>query len=148
MLFLEGKGRAYEEEIEGMIGRAAKEFPVFEEASWFLELVRRRLCGFPSGKKNVFVMGNNLPDEMFRMFGITPVRLLGGSRILAGISDSDLPRDTDPVARMYLFSIDGQPVFMPYIQDGETEKEIAAYWQEESGYRLYRLSGSGVYRPK
>lgn len=53
-----------------------------------------------------------------------------------------------PFPCMYLFSIDGQPVFMPYIQDRETEKEIAAYWQEESGYRLYRLSGSGIYRPK
>lgn len=140
-MFLERKGRAYEEEIEGMIGRAAKEFPVFEEASWFLELVRRRLCGFPSGKKNVFVMGNNLPDEMFRMFGITPVRLLGGSRILTGISDSDLPRDADPVARAvygFLSQAEGNPlIVIPLVNDSSRKM---AYLLKRKGRDVYTVS--------
>ncbi len=49
---------------------------------------------------------------------------------------------------VYLFSIDGQPVFMPYIQSMEMEKEMVEYWQKESEYQLYRLSGSGIYTPK
>lgn len=49
---------------------------------------------------------------------------------------------------VYLFSTDGQPVFMPYIQNREMEKEMVEYWQKESGYQLYRLSGSGIYTPK
>lgn len=49
---------------------------------------------------------------------------------------------------VYLFSIDGQLVFMPYIQNREMEKEMVEYWQKESEYQLYRLSGSGIYTPK
>lgn len=49
---------------------------------------------------------------------------------------------------VYLFSIDGQPVFMPYIQSKEMEKEVVEYWQKESEYQLYRLSGSGIYTLK
>lgn len=139
-MFLEGKGRAYEE-IESMLGRVAEEFPVFEEASCFLELVRWRLCDFPSGKKNVFVMGNNLPDEMFRMFGITPVRLLGGSRILTGISDSDLPRDADPVARAvygFLSQAEGNPlIVVPLVNDSSRKM---AYLLKRKGRDVYTVS--------
>lgn len=53
-----------------------------------------------------------------------------------------------PFPCIYLFSIDGQPIFMPYIQNRDIEKEMVDYWQEKSGYRLYRLNGSGIYTPK
>lgn len=142
MLYLDtGKGRSYKEEIEGMAERAAAEFPVFDEASWFLEFVRRRLYDFSSGKEKVFVAGNSLPDEIFRAFGITPVRLLGGSRILAGISDSDLPRDADPVARAvygFLSQAEGNPLtVLPLVNDSSRKM---AYLLKRKGRDVYTVS--------
>ena len=136
-----GKCRSYEEEIEDMINKAVAEFPVFEEASWFLELARRRLLDFTSGRKKVFVVGNSLPDEIFWMFGITPVRLMGGSRILTGISDSDLPRDADPVTRAvygFLSQIDGNPLtVVPLVNDSSRK---IAYLLKRKGKDVYTVS--------
>lgn len=142
MLFLEiGKCRSYEEEIEDMLGRAMAESPVLEEALWFLELAGRRLRDFSSGREKVFVAGNSLPDEIFLMFGITPMRLMGGSRILMGISDSDLPRDADPVIRAvygFLSLIEGNPlIVIPLVNDSSRKM---AYLLRRKGRDVYTVS--------
>lgn len=99
MVLNTGNNDSYQKEIESALKKIAREFPAFGEASWFLHQAGNWLCDFSAGKKKVYVLGTSLPNEIFLVFGTLPVRLLGGSRKLTEVSDSELPRDTDPVTR-------------------------------------------------
>lgn len=101
-MFLGGRGYSYEDEIEDMLQKTAAFFPELEGAEWFLQQAKNRLIGlYRNGgdKAKAIVLGTSLPDEIFLAFGISPIRLLGGSRKMTEVSDGDLPRDADAVTR-------------------------------------------------
>lgn len=89
-------GDTYENEIEDMLQKTAAMLPKLEGAEWFLQQVKDRLLRLHRNgkdKEKVAVLGTSLPDEIFLAFGISPIRLLGGSRKMTEVSDGDLPRD-------------------------------------------------------
>lgn len=132
-------GNSYEDEIEDMLQKVAEDLPDWEEISWFLQLAESRLCDFSSGRKKVFVLGTSLPDVLFRSFGISPVRLMGGSRRMAEVSDSSLPRDADPVIRAaygFLSRVNDNKslVVIPLVNDNYRK---VAYLLKRSGINVY-----------
>ncbi len=129
----------YEKEIHNMLREIAKDLPDWEEISWFLKLAENRLCDFSVERKKVFVLGTSLPDALFHSFGIFPVRLLGGSRKMAEVSDSSLPRDADAVIQAsygFLSRVNDKKslVVVPLVNDNYRK---AAYLLKRNGFNVY-----------
>lgn len=142
MVLNTGNNDSYQKEIESALKKIAREFPRFEEASWFLHQAGNRLCDFSVGKKKVYVLGTSLPNEIFQVFGTLPVRLLGGSRKLTEVSDSELPRDTDPVTRAvygYLLQIenDKELIVIPLVNDSSRK---VAYLLKRKGKNVHTVT--------
>ena len=138
-------GDTYENEIEDMLQKTAAMLPKLEGTEWFLQQVKDRLLRLHRNgkdKEKVAVLGTSLPDEIFLAFGISPIRLLGGSRKMTEVSDGDLPRDADAVTRAAYGMLadigdDRTLTVIPLVNDNSRK---VAYLLKHEGKNVYTVT--------
>ena len=76
-----------------------------KEANYFLDLASQYFNPrwIQQQRPKIIVLGTSFPAEIVYAFtGENPFWVFGGSRAMTDVSDGDVPRDTDPVARSML----------------------------------------------
>lgn len=120
--------------------------PPYKEINFFLNLVHRH-CSFDgtySKKPRLLILGSSVPEELIYASGAKPYWILGGSRTLSAFADDSVPRDTDPVSRAMLGSLQGGMgdfpkdalILIPLINDSSRK---IAYILKEKGYLVHTV---------
>ena len=128
-------------------------------AEYFFDLAARYFNIEHMQKQNpkVIVLGTALPPEIVYAFtGENPLWVFGGSRSMTTVSDSDVPRDTDPISRAMLGYLQAAPkmaetalVIVPLVSDNQRK---LAYILKDQGWNVetvhlppYTSIGGDVY---
>lgn len=114
-----------------------------EGAEYFLNLAAQYFnpAWIREQHPKVVVLGTALPPEIVYAFtGENPFWVVGGSRAMTDISDDDVPRDTDPVARSMLGYLQAAKhmaqnalVIVPFISDSQRK---LAYILKDQGWNI------------
>jgi benzoyl-CoA reductase/2-hydroxyglutaryl-CoA dehydratase subunit BcrC/BadD/HgdB len=113
------------------------------EAEYFLELAAQyfNIENMQKRQPKVIVLGTALPPEIFYAFASeNPLWVFGGSRTMTAVSDSDVPRDTDPISRAMLGYLQAAPqmaktalVVVPLVSDNQRK---LAYILQDQGWNV------------
>ncbi|MCL2238767.1 MAG: 2-hydroxyacyl-CoA dehydratase family protein [Defluviitaleaceae bacterium] len=128
-------------------------------AEYFFELAAQYFNIEHMQKRNpkVIVLGTALPPEILYAFtSENPLWVFGGSRTMTAVSDSDVPRDTDPISRAMLGYLQAATqmaktalVIVPLVSDNQRK---LAYILKDQGWNVetvhlppYASIGGDVY---
>jgi len=130
-----------------------------KEAQYFFELASQYFNPewIRQQRPKIIVLGTSLPAEIVCAFtGENPFWVFGGSRAMTDVSDGDVPRDTDPVARSMLGYLQAAKhmsehalVIVPLVSDSHRK---LAYILKDQGWNVETFHlppsgniGNGVY---
>lgn len=135
-----------EDEFEQAFEKLLSCLPPYKEIDYFLDLVRRH-GSFDekySREPSLIILGSSIPEELIYAVGAVPYWLFGGSRTLSVFADDTVPRDTDPVSRSMLGSLQGGMgdfpkealILIPLINDSSRK---LAYILKAKGHRVHTV---------
>jgi len=114
-----------------------------KEANYFLDLASQYFNPrwIQQQRPKIIVLGTSLPAEIVYAFtGENPFWVFGGSRAMTDVSDGDVPRDTDPVARSMLGYLqlanhlsEDALVIVPFVSDSQRK---LAYILKSQGWNV------------
>jgi len=130
-----------------------------KEARYFLDIASRYFNPrwIQQQRPKIIVLGTSLPAEIVYAFtGENPFWVFGGSRAMTDVSDGDVPRDTDPVARSMLGYLqlakhmsEHALVIVPLVSDSQRKLAYilkSQGWNVETFYLPPSIGiGAGVY---
>ena len=114
----------YTAEVKDFLESIAKREPVLK-GGYFLDTAEKYFLPEDNVKREIFVLGTALPEEIFAALGLQPTWILGGSLRALEAANADVPRDTDAVSQSILGCLkldsfthtDSPTVIVPMVND-------------------------------